>query len=71
MKNNSVFSIILSITATIFYIAAIITFATNNDSSMGSVWLSLGSVFLCLNVFFNRKQGEKKAEDEKEDKSEK
>ena len=42
----------------LFYIAAIITFATGNENSMGVMWLCLGSAFLCLGSAFLNKSNE-------------
>ena len=58
MKKPKNISVIFSIVSALFNIIAIITFASGNGNSLGFMWLSLGSTFLCLGTYLSRKNRE-------------
>ena len=62
-KINKICSVCNYIAALLFYISAIINFADEKNTSMGIVWLCLGSTFLCLGAIYlqrNKKDKEEK-----------
>ena len=48
MENHKRNGIICYIAAAVFDIAAVVSFFTRDSSSMGIMWLCLGSAFLCF-----------------------
>ena len=56
MKKGINKSILFYIASVLFFIASAIGFTSGNESSMAIVWLCLGSSFLCLPYFTNRKR---------------
>ena len=67
MKKPKTVSTLFSIAAFLFFLAAIIGFASEDSNSTAFIWLSLGSTFLCLGTTFSRKakdgEEEKKSEE--------
>ena len=63
MKNHRISSILLFLVSFLFYVSSIITFAGENNNSMGSLWLCLGSAFLCLGAALSRKEKENEPRD--------
>ena len=59
MKDKWNTSVLFCVSAVLFYLAAIITLAVDGIDSMGVIWLSLGSTFLCFGTVL-RKSGEEK-----------
>ena len=63
MKKEKICAILYYNAAVFFYLAAAINIFGGNDTSMGVVWLCLGSTFLCLgSVWLNKT---KKKDEEK------
>ncbi len=50
MKKEKVTTILLFAASILCYVVAIIKFATDTDSSMGGMWLCVGSALLCFGV---------------------
>lgn len=48
MKKYKISSKLCYVSGALFYLAAIINIVGGNDTSVGVVWLALGSAFLCL-----------------------
>ena len=48
MNKNKTNSILYYICSVLWYLAAILKFATGNNNSLGFVYICLGSSFLCL-----------------------
>lgn len=48
MKKYKISSKLFYASGALFYLAAIINIVGGNDTSVGVVWLALGSTFLCL-----------------------
>lgn len=66
MKKEKTCAILYYISAVLFYVVAAINFFSDKDTSMGVVWLCLGSTMLCLgSVWLNKS---KKKNDETEEK---
>ena len=57
---------LLYLPSVLFYIAAILCFTTD-DTSMGVVWLALGSSFLCLGSVHGKKANGSDSENNKAD----
>ena len=53
MKTTS--SALFYISAALYNIAALITFISGGNNSMGIIWLCLGSTFLCLGAAKSKK----------------
>lgn len=67
MKKEKTCAVLYYISAVLFYVvAAINLLGDNNDTSMGVVWLCLGSTMLCLGFVWLNKS--KKKNDETEEK---
>ena len=66
MKHAKTTSLLMSIAAFLFFLAAIIGFASESGNSTAFIWLSLGSTFLCLSTVLSRKSkdGEEKKDEE-------
>lgn len=59
MKNRKISKSIFFIVSALFYLVAIINFATA-DRSAGVYWLLLGSTFLCLgSAYINKSKNDK------------
>ena len=65
MKKNKVSSM-LYFPSILFYVSAIFSFV-NDDTSMGVVWLALGSSFLCLGSVHGRKANGSDSKNDKAD----
>jgi len=48
-------------------VIGIVTFTSGNESSLGFVWVCLGSTFLCLGTAYNNKAKKETEEKEKEE----
>jgi len=51
----------------VFNVIGIVTFTSGNESSLGFVWVCLGSTFLCLGTAYNNKAKKETEEKEKEE----
>ena len=49
----------------VFNVIAIVIFASGSENSLGFLWLSLGSVFLCLGSHHNIKAKKETGEEKK------
>lgn len=61
MKNRKISKSIFFVVSALFYLVAIINFATA-DRSTGGFWLLLGSTFLCLGAAYTNKSKNDKNE---------
>lgn len=50
MKKKNISSILPYLAAILFYVAAIIGFTGGSQNTVSTVWLCLGSLFLCIGV---------------------
>ncbi len=66
-KNNKIVSILYFTSALCFYVCAIINF-TGKDSGMGTMYICLGSTFLCLGIVWLNKGSNGKDDDDKSSK---
>ncbi len=56
MKKEKKRAILFYLASICFYLTSIICFTSKNDTSMGIVWLCLGSAMLCLGgTYLNKK----------------
>lgn len=63
MKREKICAILYYTASVCFYLAAAIQFFSGNDTSMGVVWLCLGSTMLCLaSVWLNKMKKKDKEE---------
>ena len=51
----------------VFNVIGIVTFTSSNESSLGFVWVCLGSALLCLGTAYNNKAKKETEEKEKEE----
>lgn len=58
--NNKITSTLLYVSASLYYLSAIINFAVGNHNSTAVLWLCLGSTFLCLGSVYSKKSEENK-----------
>ena len=63
MKKGKVTTILFFAASILCYVVAIIKFATDTDSSMGGMWLCIGSAVLCLDVVNLEKTKNKNSEE--------
>lgn len=56
MKKDKMGSTIFCVASLLFYLAAFISFFSENGRGSVAVWLSLGTVFLCLGAEYKKKR---------------
>ena len=61
-KSKKISSTLFYVAAVLFYLAAILNIFCGNNTSMGIVWLGLGSTFLGLGSLYLKKNKENKEE---------
>lgn len=64
-KEYKISAALFYVSAVLFYLAAIINIFCGNNTSMGIVWLCLGSTFLCLGPLYLKKSKENKETEDK------
>ena len=64
MKKYTIISTVSFIISIASYITTILLFSSESNNTLGSVFMSVGSVFLCLGIFFSRKQNSENNDDE-------
>ena len=64
MKKKNI-GLLFYLVSAVFNVIAIVIFVSKRENSLGFLWLSLGSVFLCLGSHHSMK-ARKEAEEEKE-----
>lgn len=68
MKSKKIICSIFYLCATVFYIIAILNMFGETASYMtGVIWLSIGSLWLCLGAVFNISQKEDNNSDEEDE----
>ena len=70
MKKYQNISTLFYIVSALFNLLAIISLSGGTQNSMGFVWLSLGSVFLCLGTLYSRKSRENSGDNDSHDEKE-
>ena len=65
MKKGINKSILFYIASVLFLVASAIDFTSGNKNTMAIIWLSLGSVFLCLGSTYKKKENNKTSTDDK------
>lgn len=65
MKKGINKSILFYIASVLFLVASAIDFTSGNKNTMAIIWLSLGSVFLCLGSTYKKKENNKTNTDDK------
>ena len=63
MKKHRISSTLYYLASILFYVSAMITFSKGNTDSMGTVWLCLGSTFLCFAIMYSRKERHRENQD--------
>lgn len=58
MKKEKVSLTLYYIASVLFYIFAVLNFVTDNNTSMGIIYLAIGSIFLCLGSVYKMKANE-------------
>lgn len=61
-KEYKIRSALCYVSAVLYYLAAIINFVGGNNTSMGIVWLCLGSTVLCLGPLYLKKRKQNNVE---------
>jgi len=66
MKKKNI-GLLFYLVSAVFNVIGIVTFTSGNESSLGFVWVCLGSTFLCLGTAYNNKAKKETEEKEKEE----
>lgn len=69
MKKEKVSLTLYYIASVLFYIFAVLNFVTNNNTSMGIIYLAIGSTFLCLGSVYKMKANESGNDSKKNNKA--
>ena len=66
MKKKNI-GLLFYLVSAVFNVIGIVTFTSGNESSLGFVWVCLGSALLCLGSHYNIKAKKETEEKEKEE----
>ena len=65
MKKHKITATLYYVAAILSYISAIINFAGENSNSMAVIWICFGSTFLYLGLSYSKKSKENKDKEDK------
>ena len=65
MKKHKITATLYYVAAILSYISAIINFAGENTKYLAGLWICIGSTFLCLGISHSKKSKENKDKEDK------